>query len=310
MSARLPVVRWARVALAWLVPALGWAAPPPAPLLLDAALTADAAIVAVGGRGAVLRSADNGETWQRGAGLPYTTFTAVTFAPDEPSHGWVVGHEDVILRTTDAGRTWSHARAAADLERSFLDVLALDARRIIAVGAFGLYLASRDGGQSWRVQTVLEEDLHLNQIMRAADGTLFIAGEAGTLLRSSDDGETWEAIPTDYPGSFYGVLPLATDELLAHGLRGALYRSTDRGETWTEMPALRTALLQAAEVDPSGRVVVVGGQARTLLVSEDGGRSFALAPSPPNTALARILRLADGTWLGFGEAGATRLVLP
>jgi photosystem II stability/assembly factor-like uncharacterized protein len=297
------------LALAWGV-AVATAAPPPRPLLLDAAVTAEGAIVAVGGRGVIQRSTDAGRTWQGATGLPYTTFTGVSFAPDQPARGWVVGHEDVILATTDAGRTWIHARAASDLERSFLDVLALDARRIIAVGAFGLYLSSRDGGQTWRARSILEEDLHLNQLTRADDGTLYLAGEAGTLLRSTDDGDTWEDIATAYPGSFFGVLPLPDGGLIAHGLRGTLYHSTDRGDTWEELPVRQPVILQSAAASPSGRLILVGGQARMLLVSRDGGHTFTLSPQPPQTALAKILRLPDGVWLGFGEGGVTRLPLP
>lgn len=310
MRLRPAIGRWLVGGILLLGPGGLTAAPPPAPLLLDAALTTEGAIVAVGGRGTVLRSSDGGRSWQSGVGLPYTTFTAVCFAPDQPAYGWVVGHEDVILRTTDGGRTWNHARAATDRERSFLAVLALDSRRIIAVGAFGLYLTSRDGGQSWRTRLVMDEDLHLNHITRAADGTLFIAGEAGVLLRSNDEGETWEDIATDYPGSFFGILPLPDGAALAYGLRGTLYRSANQGDSWDELPVVQPVILQAAAASPGGRLIMVGGQARTLLLSRDGGQSFALSPQPPETALAKILRLPDGTWLGFGEGGVSPLPLP
>lgn len=156
----------------------------------------------------------------------------------------------------------------------------------------------------------MEEDLHLNRLTRADDGTLYLAGEAGTLLRSTDEGESWKDIATDYPGSFFGVLTLSDGVVIAYGLRGTLYRSEDRGDSWEELPVVQPVILQAAAASPGGRLIMAGGQARTLLISRDGGQSFALSPRPSPTAVAKILPLNDGTWLAFGEGGVSRLPLP
>ncbi len=48
------------------------------------------------------------------------------------------------------------------------------------------------------------EAFHLNQIVPAPDGTLFIAGESGFVYRSADGGENWDILEPGYEGSFYG----------------------------------------------------------------------------------------------------------
>lgn len=269
-------------------------------LLLDAALTSDA-LVAIGERGTILRSTDQASTWSPVASPTRATLTAVAFAPNSPS-GWAVGHDATILVTTDGGRTWIRQYQGPNLENSFLDVLAVDNHHVIAVGAYGLYLATFDAGKTWTPRKLADDDYHFNRISRGPTGTLYLAGEHGTLLRSSDAGATWTALRTPYTGSFYGVLPLDERTLLAHGLSGQIFRSTDDGETWTHISAARPALLAAA-VRTKANHILLAGQSRTLLFSRDAGLTFTPAPDPPAYAIAELLELPSGQLLSVGETG-------
>ena len=82
-------------------------------------------------------------------------------------------------------------------------------------------------------------------------GRLYIAGEAGHIFRSDDGGETWVTLPSPYDGSFFAVLPLGGESLLAVGLRGHVFRSDDGGTTWAEIESGTTATLTTT-------VVVIG----------------------------------------------------
>ncbi|MCX6955444.1 MAG: YCF48-related protein [Verrucomicrobia bacterium] len=280
---------------------------PPRVLLLDGA-TAGSDLVVVGERGTILRSTDNATSWQPATSPGTATLTGIAFAPGA-ALGWAVGHDALILSTTDAGRTWRKQWQGENLADSFLDVLALDARRVIAVGAYGLFVASSDGGQTWSRRKIMEDDFHLNRISRGPTGTLYLAGEHGTLLRSSDDGATWARIPAAYEGSFYGVLPLDQRTLLAHGLRGHVFRSQDDGATWTPVPAPQPVLL-AASVKLKNTLVLLAGDARALLVSRDRGQTLAPWTAPIITAVAELIETPDGRVLALGEAGATLLPTP
>ena len=112
------------------------AAPVNAPLLLDAARAGDH-LIAVGERGLIQHSDDDGTTWLNVPSSPATTtLCAVDFA--DARHGWAAGHGAVILRSTDGGRTWQHQFTGADPESPFLDLLALTPAHVIAVGDTGL----------------------------------------------------------------------------------------------------------------------------------------------------------------------------
>lgn len=279
----------------------------PRMLLLDGAV-AGPDVIAVGEQGTILRSSDNARTWQSTGGSLRATLTGVCFAPDG-QHGWAVGHDALIVTTADSGRTWSKQYQGESLQDSFLDVLALDAQRVIAVGAYGLFAATADGGKSWTRQKLLAEDYHLNQLSRGPTGTLYLAGEHGTLLRSSDQGKTWSPIATPYDGSFYGIVPLDRRTLLAHGLRGRIYRSIDDGATW-ELIATPQPVLLATAVKLKSNFLLVAGQARTLLLSRDYGKSLVPSPAALTTAVAVLLETPDGSILALGEAGATLIAKP
>jgi len=274
---------------------------PPRMLLLDGAL-AGLDLVVVGERGVILRSTDRGQTFQTAAAPPSPTLTGVSFAAGT-ARGWVVGHDALILGTTDAGRTWQRQWQGKNLEESFLDVLALDDRRIIAIGAYGLYVTSGDGGQTWVRRKIIDEDYHLNRLTRGPGGTLYIAGEHGTLLRSGDQGATWEHIDSPYDGSFYGILPLDTRTLVAYGLRGRIYRSVDDGANWTLVANDQRVLLATALKLTSG-TIVFAGQSRAWFFSRDGAETVTPWTGPPTPAVSRLLELPGGSVLVLGEAGA------
>jgi photosystem II stability/assembly factor-like uncharacterized protein len=276
-------------------------------LLLDAA-AAGSDFVAVGERGTILRSVDNARTWQPALDTTTATLTALTFAADA-NHGWTVGHDALILATTDGGHVWQKQWQGENLSDSFLDVLALDAQHVIAVGAYGLFLATTDGGKTWDRRKILADDFHLNRVSRGPTGTLYLAGEHGTLLRSADNGTTWTPIAAPYDGSFYGILPLDKRTLLAHGLRGRLYRSTDDGATWEPVATPQPVLLATA-LQLKSNFIVVAGQARGLIVSRDYGRTFSAWSAPLATAVAKLIELPDGSIFAVGEAGVTLLPKP
>lgn len=279
----------------------------PRMLLLDGTV-AGRTIVVVGERGAIFRSPDNALTWQAAVSRETATLTGVAFAPDG-THGWAVGHDALILTTSDAGRTWQKQWQGESLADSFLDVLALDAQRVIAVGAYGLCLASTDGGKSWVRRKVLDEDYHFNRLSRGPTGTLYLAGEHGTLLRSTDSGATWGRIPAAYDGSFYGIVPLDAHTLLAHGLRGHVFRSLDDGATWTLVATPQPVLLATA-IQLKSNVVLFGGHARAVLLSRDNGTTVTAWNTSLATAVAEFLEIPDGRILALGEAGATLLPPP
>ncbi|MBW1645766.1 MAG: sialidase, partial [Deltaproteobacteria bacterium] len=135
----------------------------------------------------------------------------------------------------------------------------------------------------------------------------YIAGEAGLLFRSDNNGRSWQELPSPYEGSFFGILPLPDDTLLAYGLRGHVFRSADGGRHWQPVPTGTKALLTDAARLPDGTIIITG-MSGTILTSTDGGQTFSLR-QPNRVSLTAVLIAAGDTVVLGGERGLKRCPL-
>lgn len=290
-------------------------------LLLDVARAGDR-LVAVGERGHVLLSDDDGSTWRQATAVPARSLlTAVWFI--DAQRGFAVGHDELILATEDGGENWQRRHYAPERQQPLLDVWFANADVGVAVGAYGAYYASADGGRSWTRRSFdatpapgapppsdddeFAPEYHLNAV--GGDGARWwIAAEAGQVYRSDDAGETWRALPSPYAGSLFGLLPLGGESVLVFGLRGHLFRSDDGGSTWQQGAGTGTAMLtDAVRID--GDALTVVGLGGTVLRSADAGRTWSAATEEDRRGLAGLVRASDGGLVAVGEGGARRLPL-
>lgn len=263
-------------------------------------------IVAVGERGHIFLSDDDGHQWRRAANPFETLLTALAVVDHQTLVA--VGHDARILRSDDRGETWSEVFSAPDDAEPLLAVQ-FDAKgRGFALGAYGRLMTSEDAGRTWTRNDPDANELHLNA-MAAIEADRFIAGEAGTLLRSDDHGTNWSALDTPYAGSFFGVLATADGALLLYGMRGHVFRSRDRGDSWEEVDSDTQASLFGGRVTPDGRVFLVG-QNGTVRVSADHGQSLQRLPSPSGNLWTTLLATeTPGRYLLFGEDGVQEWIL-
>ena len=304
-------------------------------------------VVAVGDRGYIVYSDNNGGSWQRALTPPNTPLLTAVYFLDAKT-GWAVGHDSTILASTDQGATWLKSFSAADQQKPFMDVTFIDADTGFAVGAYGAFYATIDGGKTWASRKLFDtakavtlpiaakpgkyqskgngkpndgemddkaagkegdDDKHINAIAKLGDNKLFVAGEAGMLARSDDRGKTWVKIASPYKGSFFGVIQAQDDAVLIFGLRGRIYRSTDATlNNWKLIKNKSVASLMGATRLSDGALVLVG-LSGTVLVSRDNGESFTPLPVGSTKALAAPLPGAPNALLLIGEAGVRETAL-
>ena len=257
--------------------------------------------VAVGGRGRIFRQDDAKSPWVAVKSPTEATLTRVHFLDGQ--NGLIVGHDQVILRTADGGKTWKQVFIDAAAETPLFDVVQLDATRALAIGAYGLFLETVDGGTTWSSRFILPEgeDRHLNAIAKLVDGTLMIAGEAGTILRSTDAGATWQKVESPYAGSYFGVQPMAGTQVLMYGMRGKVLRSDDNGASFVEVAVPVATSLFGSAVAADGSLLVAG-QNGELLISRDGAQTFTNTKVEGRPMLSSVLPTATGADV-FGEKG-------
>lgn len=290
-------------------PAFAIQSPKAAKGLMIDVVHAGSRLVAVGDRGHILYSDDQGSTWTQ-AKVPTRQLLTAVFFVDE-KHGWAVGHDAQILASSDGGATWTQQYQDLKREAPLLDIWFKDAEHGLAVGAYGALIETTDGGKTWAdVSDRLdnEDQFHLNAIASIKDAGLFIVGEQGSMFCSSDDGQTWEKLEGPYQGSLFGVISTAQPHtLLAYGLRGNLYRSTDFGSTWeqVELNAARGALefgLSGATLLDDGSLVVVGNGG-SVVVSHDDGQTFSVFNRPDRISLSAVTAAGNGNLILVGQGG-------
>jgi photosystem II stability/assembly factor-like uncharacterized protein len=296
-------------------------------------------LVAVGWRGHIVYSDDNGASWQQ-AGVPVSSdLTAVYFPSAE--QGWAVGHGGVILHSTDGGKSWlkqqdgnstgklmaayyqERLERASEQERPgaqqlleevqlnygtgpeqpWLDVWFEDELHGYVVGTFNLIMETRDGGQHWtpRMEQVDNpEAQHLTAITEIG-GELYIASERGTVFRRKKGDESFIPLSTGYNGSFFGVTGVGT-AILAYGLRGNVYRSEDQGANWTRIDTGAQAALTGGTLLPDGRLVLAS-QGGMLLVSDPGATAFTAIKPARSWPFANLQSTPDGHLVIVGTQG-------
>ncbi len=279
----------------------------PQSLLLDVVNTGEH-LIAVGDRGAIIVSND-GRQWAQVQTPTRSALTAVDFV--DAKNGWAVGHDAVILHTADGGRTWSLQNFEPELEKPFLDVLFLDPQRGLAVGAYGLLYATSDGGQTWSdVETPIREDeWHFNAIVRLNDGSILIAGEAGTLALSEDDGATWTALTSPYESSYFGAVALGDNGAVLYGLRGNVFVSDDvRSGEWREAQTGSVATMFGDARLDDGRVVMVGLNGN-VMETDAALEDVKIIKSKAGTPLSAAIEFG-GELLAVGESGVQHIRIP
>ncbi|WP_432698181.1 YCF48-related protein [Marinobacterium sp. YM272] len=288
-------------------------------------------LVAVGERGVILLSDDNGENWRQVPVPVSVTLTDVQFVDAE--YGWAIGHAGVVLATRDGGESWelqldgteaieiehSAAQRSGDEQRlsnaellvqdgpdkPFLSLHFSDRQHGMIGGAYGLAFRTEDGGESWSSMVGdLPNDwgAHIYAITRNGD-SLYLAGEQGLFIRSLDGGKHFDKIDVGYPGSLFTLLTPSPGEVLVGGLRGTVLESRDTGYTFAPLSNPIPVSINAALSNESGgdSGYLFANQAGHILRLLGDGRLIPVADA--HQPLTDLVRAANGKLVGVGFNG-------
>jgi BNR/Asp-box repeat len=252
-------------------------------------------------------------------GLPAQCLAADPLRPEFVCCG-TFGHG--LWRSVDAGATWRQVGAGALRSPQIMAVAVSAMER---AGEYGVIYAgtepsalyrSEDGGQTWHELTELlalpsaptwsfpprPYTSHVRAIGLDpnAAGRIYVAIEAGALVRSFDGGRTWEdrqpsspfdthtlGLPSQLPGRIYSA---AGDGFMRPGQ--GFVESRDAGDTWERPSAgLEHHYLWGLAVDP--------GDPETLIVSAAHSPNQAHNPTAAESAIYR--RSGGSAWQRVAE---------
>ena len=223
----------------------------------------------------IYKSTDGGETWNN-TGLPHSEhIVRILVHPKDgntvyacvPGRLWSDSPERGVYKTTDGGKSWNLILKGANLSTG-CSGLTMDPKNPDTLLA-GMWDFRRKG---WTFRS---------------GGDNAEAKSGSGLFHSSDGGKSWQMVAgKGLPASPWGRVEVTyapSDNKVVYALveskQSALYRSNDGGQTWeardrSQNMVWRPFYFARLVVDPTNPNRLFKPDL-TLIVSEDGGRSFA-----------------------------------
>jgi photosystem II stability/assembly factor-like uncharacterized protein len=156
---------------------------------------------------------------------------------------------------------------------------------LFAVGDAATLLYSKDAGLTWQ-KIKLEADITQSLYsIWGAEGSLYIAGADGVLLRSRDDGKTWLQMRDIPKKDLFAVWGSGLDNIYVAGKSGTLLRSTD-GSKFVALQTSWSEHFYGGWTDT--KTTLVCGAKGTLLRSLDQGKVWEKLPANATVDLRSV----------------------
>jgi photosystem II stability/assembly factor-like uncharacterized protein len=244
-------------------------------------------------------------------GTPHQSLFATSF---DGEHGTAVGADGEIEVTQDGGKTWKTEQGPTLIA---LTAVAVKGSRRIILGQMGeLYVD--DGSGKWRRAQTDTTERMLGASLNAS-GIALAVGSFGTLLRSTDGGETWksvapewkalvgnsEELADDFAPTLYGVTIDDQGVAVVVGEMSTVLRSEDSGVTWrivlggASQGTDRAPTLFGITMRTDGIGYAVG-QTGIILQTSDHGRTWCSQDSGTTANLLSVASPVGGRTLVSG----------
>lgn len=198
---------------------------------------------------------------------------------------------DGVWKSENEGETWVQLTTGPDNAGRLLDLAVTPTGRIL-VGVFGsddlngesdIYY-SDDEGASWTGSGLRDAFAIWSIASDGVENGFQYSGTMQTILRSSDNGETWEIkeIPNDFDGQeWMGITVTKAGTVLAVG--DGIIKSTDHGNNWElvydKFTAFKTIISIGDELYAGGAMGTFNGRGRGVLRSTDDGQTWEVQNS-------------------------------
>ena len=270
-------------------------------------------LVAVGERGIVIYSDDQGANWTQAAVPVSVTLTAAMFPT--PSQGWAVGHDGVVLHSADGGQSWikvldgnqSNALMQADARQRLADLQAQSNAPAAAIEA------AENAVDDTQAAAKFGPSHPLLGVWFTDSENGIVVGSYGQILRTKDGGKTWASLGlalNNAEGLHYNAITATrSGAIIVVGEGGRVYRSTDGGDRWSQREiGGKGALLgvRALTAEPGGEMVLAYGFAGRAFRSDDQGENWQALASGTGKSVVDAA-LLEGHRLTLVDAGGALL---
>lgn len=269
-------------------------------------------VVAVGDRGNIFYSDDEGASWAS-ANVPVDMMlTSVCFA--DASHGWAVGHDATVLGTTDGGENWTQqysdplggSEADVDVEEDYGEGGVSEGELPDDLYSDDLY--SSDPYEAAALPAVDPTGAPFLSVWCDTPERAMAVGGFGYVVTTTDGGDTWQKSMDrlDNPDGWhlYDIesVPGSEGGLFIVGEKGTLFRSRDHGVNWKRLESPYEGSLFGATSTGKQSLLIYGLQGNVWL-SRDLGQRWQRVKTGVTPGINDGAVLDDGTIVLVGNSG-------
>ena len=109
-----------------------------------------------------------------------------------------------------------------------------------------------------------------------ASGVGYAVGDVGTILKTTDSGNTWNPLNSNTTTQLNAVYFFNDNTGIVVGVGGLILRTTDGGSNWSTI-VVTDVFDQLLSVSFSGAYGIIGGESQTILYSTDSGASWIVS---------------------------------
>jgi photosystem II stability/assembly factor-like uncharacterized protein len=225
--------------------------------------------VAVGDSGSIVRSTDNGTSWDNATtdnstanNLSGVTFGNNTFV--------AIGDSGNIVRSTDNGTSWDNATTDNSTANN-LSGVTFGNNTFVGVGSSGNIVRSTDNGTSWDNATTDNSTANNLSGVTFGNNTFVAVGDTGNIVRSTDNGTSWDNATSPTANNLSGVT-FGNNTFVGVGSSGNIVRSTDNGSSFSTVTSPTSNNL--FKVAFGNNTFVAVGSSGNIVRSTDNGTSW------------------------------------
>ncbi|KAK1273592.1 hypothetical protein QJS04_geneDACA019169 [Acorus gramineus] len=211
---------------------------------------------------------------------PGVVLLDISFVPEDPNHGFLLGTRQTILETKDGGMTWTPRSIASAEDEDFnyrFNSISFKGKEGWIVGKPAILLYTSDAGDSWqRIPLSSQLPGDMVYIKATDDKSAEMVTDEGAIYVTSNRGYNWKAAVQE-------TVSATLNRTVSSGISGASYY---------------TGTFNTVNRSPDGNYVAVSSRGNFYLTWEPGQPYW----QPHNRAVARRIqnmgwRADGGLWL-------------
>ncbi len=240
-----------------------------------------------GMNGYVLKTTNGGDNWNTITTASSNYLYSICF-PDDNDTGWACGRLGTIEKTDNGGINWytQSTGTSQHLNSIYVDNFGFPVTNIgWCVGTGGTILSA---GLVWVAQFSPTSN-DLNSVFPITYENVFIAGNAGTILETTNSGTNWFAKTSGTSEDLKCIYFTNSSTGFVCGTNGTIKISTDGGDVWSDQTSGTTSTLNSIDFEetiPDNGYAV--GENGIIVSTTNGGATWIKESSGSSATLYSV----------------------